>query len=79
MAVGICACTGGVFKDCYNIQGGIDTVIPVDVYVPGCAARPQSIIDGVVQALAALEQKRAAFGKKIGKQADGRETEQRRA
>ena len=79
VAVGICACTGGVFKDCYNIQGGIDTVIPVDVYVPGCAARPQSIIDGVVQALAALEQKRAAFGKKIGKQADGRETEQRRA
>ena len=41
VAVGICACTGGVFKDCYNIKGGIDTVIPVDVYVPGCAARPQ--------------------------------------
>ena len=47
VAVGICACTGGVFKECYNIRGGIDTVIPVDVYVPGCAARPESIIDGV--------------------------------
>ena len=45
VAVGICACTGGVFKDCYNIKGGVDTVIPVDVYVPGCAARPQAIID----------------------------------
>ena len=40
VAVGICACNGGVFKDCYNILGGADKVIPVDVYVPGCAARP---------------------------------------
>ncbi|MEE8825929.1 MAG: NADH-quinone oxidoreductase subunit NuoB [Eubacteriales bacterium] len=51
VAVGVCACTGGVFKDCYNIKGGVDTVIPVDVYVPGCAARPQSIIDGVIKAV----------------------------
>ena len=57
VAVGICACTGGVFKECYNIKGGVDTVIPVDVYVPGCAARPESIIDGVVKALAILDQK----------------------
>ncbi|MBR2394682.1 MAG: NADH:ubiquinone oxidoreductase, partial [Candidatus Methanomethylophilaceae archaeon] len=33
VAVGICACSGGVFRECYNILGGIDTVIPVDVYV----------------------------------------------
>ena len=46
----------GVLKgSSYNIQGGIDKVIPVDVYVPGCAARPESIIDGVVQGIAALE------------------------
>lgn len=50
VAVGICACTGGVFKDCYNILGGADKVIPVDIYVPGCAARPESIIDGIVKA-----------------------------
>ncbi len=50
VAVGICACTGGVFKECYNIRGGADTTIPVDIYVPGCAARPQSIIDGIVKA-----------------------------
>jgi len=48
VAVGICACSGGIFHDCYNVQGGIDKVIPVDVYVPGCAARPQAIIDGIV-------------------------------
>ncbi|MCH4034462.1 MAG: NADH-quinone oxidoreductase subunit B family protein [Lachnospiraceae bacterium] len=58
VAVGICACDGGVFKDCYNIIGGVDKVIPVDVYVPGCAARPESIIDGVVKALAILDKKR---------------------
>ena len=46
-------------KDCYNIKGGVDTVIPVDVYVPGCAARPESIIDGVVKALAVLDKKQA--------------------
>lgn len=57
VAVGICACSGGVFRDCYNILGGVDTVIPVDVYVPGCAARPESIIDGVVKGLAVLEEK----------------------
>ena len=57
VAVGVCASTGGIFRECYNVSGGIDTVIPVDVYVPGCAARPEAIIDGVVQALSVLEEK----------------------
>lgn len=61
VAVGICACNGGVFKDCYNILGGADKVIPVDLYVPGCAARPESIIDGVVKALDVLEKKQKAL------------------
>lgn len=64
VAVGICACNGGVFKDCYNIKGGVDTTIPVDVYVPGCAARPQSIIDGVVKAVDILEKKKEMKGGK---------------
>lgn len=58
VAVGICACDGGIFKDCYNILGGADKVIPVDIYVPGCAARPEAIIDGVVKAIALLDKKR---------------------
>ncbi len=61
VAVGICACTGGIFKETYNILGGVDTVIPVDIYVPGCAARPESIIDGVVKAVALLDEKRKAM------------------
>jgi ech hydrogenase subunit C len=58
VAVGICATSGGVFRECYNVMGGTDKVIPVDVYVPGCAARPESIIDGIVTALGILEEKR---------------------
>lgn len=63
VAIGICASSGGVFRECYNVAGGIDKVIPVDVYVPGCAARPESIIDGVVTALGILEKKREAMKK----------------
>ncbi|MGE5549400.1 MAG: NADH-quinone oxidoreductase subunit B family protein [Bacteroidota bacterium] len=53
-AVGSCACSGGVFKGCYNIAGGVDAAIPVDVYVPGCAARPDAIIDGVLKLLTSI-------------------------
>ena len=58
VAVGICATSGCVFRECYNVMGGVDTVLPVDLYVPGCAARPESIIDGVIQATELLEKKR---------------------
>jgi len=57
VAVGSCTCTGGVFRDMYNVEDGIDRYIPVDVYVPGCAASPELIIDGVVKALDVLEKK----------------------
>lgn len=61
VAVGICANSGGIFRECYNILGGADKAVPVDVYVPGCAARPEAIIDGVVRALDILEEKRKAL------------------
>jgi len=51
IAVGTCACTGGIFHNCPNTLGGIDKVIPVDIYIPGCAVRPEQIIDAVVLAL----------------------------
>jgi ech hydrogenase subunit C len=54
VAIGICAISGGIFKECYNIQGGVDKVIPVDIYIPGCAATPEDIIDGVIKALSLL-------------------------
>lgn len=57
VAIGICATSGGVFRECYNVAGGVDQVLPVDVYVPGCAARPESIIDGVARAFTVFDKK----------------------
>jgi ech hydrogenase subunit C len=61
VAIGACASSGGIFRDCYNILGGVDKVVPVDVYVPGCAARPEAIIDGVVKGLGVMGEKQAAL------------------
>jgi ech hydrogenase subunit C len=57
VAVGTCACSGGIFDGCYNVKGGIDTVIPVSAYIPGCPASPKAIMDGVVKLLQSLEAK----------------------
>lgn len=50
-AVGACACSGGIFRDSYATQNGIDSVLPVDVYIPGCPPRPQAILYGILKAI----------------------------
>lgn len=54
IAVGSCALAGGVFQGCYNILGGIDQVIPVDMYIPGCPPRPEAVIDGIAKLIGKL-------------------------
>jgi|YelNatPaOPRAMG01_1025707.scaffolds.fasta_scaffold79536_2 NADH-quinone oxidoreductase B subunit len=54
VAIGACACSGGVFEGTYGVLGGVDKVIPVTAYIPGCPPRPEAIIDGVVKLLNAI-------------------------
>jgi NADH-quinone oxidoreductase B subunit len=54
IAVGACAMSGCVYRGAYNILGGLDQVIPVNVYIPGCPVRPDAVLDGVVKLLGTL-------------------------
>ncbi len=55
IAIGACAISGGVFQGCYNCLGGIDQVLPVDMYIPGCPPRPEAVIDGILKLLQAKQ------------------------
>ena len=54
VAVGSCAITGGVFQDCYNVYEGVDKVIPVNAFIPGCPPKPEAILNGVVKLLVSI-------------------------
>jgi NADH-quinone oxidoreductase B subunit len=48
VAIGSCSNTGGVFLESETVSGGVDTVLPVDMYIPGCPCRPEAIIEGLL-------------------------------
>jgi NADH-quinone oxidoreductase subunit B len=56
VAMGACACSGGIFPT-YAVVQGIDTILPVDIYIPGCPVRPEALLDGLMKLQSQIEQK----------------------
>jgi NADH-quinone oxidoreductase B subunit len=54
VALGACGCSGGIFRGAYNVLGGVDQVLPVAMYVPGCPSRPEAVIAALQGLLSSL-------------------------
>ncbi|MBN1445759.1 MAG: NADH-quinone oxidoreductase subunit NuoB [Candidatus Omnitrophica bacterium] len=55
VAIGACSCSGGIFRDGYQMGGPLDKLIPVDIYIPGCPPKPEAMIAGIVKLLEKLK------------------------
>jgi NADH-quinone oxidoreductase subunit B len=57
LAFGACTCSGGPYNN-YAVVQGIDTIVPVDIYIPGCPPRPEAVLDGIMKLQARVQQER---------------------
>ena len=65
IAVGACACSGGIAGTSYANAGGVASVLPVDVYIPGCPPRPEAILFGILLAVGRIERQRRKPSRKL--------------